>query len=127
VVRHLPLHQAGLVIRPMDIMSILSSVTFIGILVFLGWLFGRSWHSDIPKKDQIQLPLWTKVFLGPPNSNGYYSVRGIYFQIFTVLYAVPFLLVEFQVLTKRTAFVSLALGMCVIAFLELIRWTTNKK
>ena len=107
--------------------SILSSVILTSILVILGWLFGRSWHNNISKNDAIRLPVWVRVVLGPPNANGYYNVRGIYFQIFTVMYALPFLLVDLHLISRQFAFWCFAIGMVIFPLLEIIRWIMNKK
>ena len=101
--------------------------TFFAIaLMALGWLFGRSWHDKIPESNAIQLPDWFRFFLGPPGANGAYNVRGIYFQIFVLLFTVPFILVDLGILSRHSAFQVFLGGMFIFPVLEILRWATRR-
>lgn len=103
-----------------------SSIAFSCTLISLGWLFGRSWHKNIPEQDAIRLPDWAKFIFGMPGANSQHNIRGIYFQIFIMLYALPFLLVDLDVISRQDAFRVVFLGMGIFPILEIIRWKANR-
>ena len=92
----------------------------------LGWIFGRSQHIEIRAGDSIHLPAFTKYFFGRPNSDGVYNIRGIYFQILVIITIIPFMLSDFEIISRRDAFQIFFVGMLCFPFFELIRYTKKK-
>jgi hypothetical protein len=92
----------------------------------LGWRFARTYHDDIKPGDAIRLPISLRWLIGKPNSDGLYNIRGIYFQLFTVILLFPFMLADFEILSRYQAFQLVFVGMICFPVFELIRYSRKK-
>ena len=102
-------------------------LAFLLLIVILGWLYGHSWHNNIMLNNSVKGPSIFVWIFGRPGANGFYNIRGIYFQCLVFLFAGYFTLYNFKLLSQQDAIRFLILTMIVIiGFSELFRFLLRR-
>jgi len=60
---------------------------FLLIIALLGWLYGHSWHKNIPPSLAITMPSSFAWIFGKPGTNNQYNIQGVYFQMMIFMLA----------------------------------------
>jgi hypothetical protein len=106
------------------------TVRFIVLICFsvLGWLLGRSYHKTTSSDELIHVPGVFTFLLGHTDSNDLYNIRGIYLQVFVIVFTIVFSLYILDIISL------LALSRVLLTFLirvfplfEVIRVILRKK
>lgn len=97
---------------------------------YCGWIAGHRDHKKVEEHshDAVRLPVIMAVLFGKPGIHNHYHIRGIYLQLFMIVWTLMLSLHHFDLLTRYDA-IRITVGVMIVVVVgsELIRYFLRMK